>query len=81
MLAWVDAPGKLVLNATKSVAQLAVVTLNENFAGYCPPPTVAPVPMFCDQSRFNLRFLGVREPRQLEITVPSTPSSGSLANN
>jgi len=55
----VPEPGKLVLKTTKSLLQLgAAVGLNENFAGYWPTPTVAPLFMFTDQSRLSLRRTG-----------------------
>ena len=54
MLACVAEPAKLVLKTTKSLGQLEVVTSNPNFPGYWPAPTVAPVPMSSDQSRFSL---------------------------
>src|SRR6266436_8730863 len=52
-------PARLVLYTTKSgclgattLPQFAVDASNENFAGYFPWPTLAPVPMFMLQSPF-----------------------------
>jgi hypothetical protein len=41
MLAWLVPPAMLVLNATKSSAQLKVVLSRENVAGYISAPTFA----------------------------------------
>lgn len=59
MLACVAEPAKPVLKTAKSLVQLGVEPA-ENVAGYWPAPTVAPVPMFSDQSRLILLVLGVR---------------------
>src|SRR5207245_1372735 len=54
MLACVTTVPSPVLKTTKSgvasLSQKALLMLKENLAGYCPAPTLAPLPMFMLQS-------------------------------